>query len=86
MNEQELRAALEQDKIVHLRPEKPRLPNAKAAALASIDEAVHLARTAGFELVGPCEVSHARIIEALSVAMQHLKSACDAVQRLEEQP
>ncbi len=84
MNEQELRQALDSDKVVRLRPEGPRLPTPKADALALIDAAVHLARSAGFEIIGPCEVSNARIIEALSAAMQHLKSACDAVRNMEE--
>jgi hypothetical protein len=85
MTEEELRRALDQDKIVRLYPEKPRLPLAKGAAMAAIDEAVHLARTAGFELVGPCEVSNARIIVALETAAQHLVDACGYIQRMGEQ-
>jgi hypothetical protein len=82
MTEAELRSALEQDKIVRLYPERPAPSSAKARAIAAIDEAVHLSRSAGFELVGPLEVGPDRIVAALNSAITYLKDAAEAVQHM----
>ncbi len=85
MTEDELREALERDKIVRLYPERaPIASNPKAEALMLIDRAVHSARTAGFELVGPCEVGPERIAGALEQAREDLAAAIALVAKIEE--
>lgn len=84
MNETQLAEALDHDNVIRLKDQRKADATQRGLALTRIDEAVHLARCAGFELVGPCEVSKARIVAALSDAMQQLKAAADVVQGLEE--
>lgn len=85
MNEQELREALARDKIVRLYPDRaPPAAPSKAEALMLIDRAVHLVRTAGFELVGPCEVGPERIAAAIEQARDDLAAAAAIVVKLEE--
>jgi len=87
MTEEELRAALDQYKIVHLKPEgRPLSLSPQAEALALIDRAVHSARTAGFELVGPLEATPDRIAAALKSASDDLLAAIVHVHRIGAKP